>query len=216
MNFLHCLLHFHVQGNCSLGPLLAGVYLVLSGKYSSDSGFSGNESVREREWFLTSPLQAPTLPQHLSRLFIRCKHLRPTSLSALAHTFYVFTRVPAHRQVLEQLHLPPLWAPRQHPGYYLLSCSTCYWGLEPANVSSQEQHHSCDQVLPTQTLQRWVFITPLSLFTFTGFSFARLVGSSGYRIMTVKLFLKPPQSKTWIFKLAALNSARKVFSSWKG
>lgn len=121
MNFLHCLLHFHVQGNCSLGPLLAGVYLVLSGKYSSDFVFLGNESVREREWFLTSPLQAPTLPQHLSRLFIRCKHLRPTSLSPLAHTFYVFTRVPAHRQVLEQLHLPPLWAPRQHPGYYLLS-----------------------------------------------------------------------------------------------
>lgn len=89
----------------------------------------------------------------------------------------------------------------------------CYWGLEPANVSPQEQHRSCDQVLPTQILQRWVFVTPLSLFAFTGFSFAWLVGSSSYRIMTVKLFLKPPQSKTWIFELAALNSARKMFSS---
>lgn len=40
-------------------------------------------------------------------------------------------------------------APTAH--YYLLSFTR---GLEPANVSSQEQHPSCEQVLPTQTLQR--------------------------------------------------------------
>lgn len=134
----------------------------------------------------------------------------PQAFLALTQTFHVFTRVPAHRQVLEQLHLPSPWAPRHHTGYYLLSF---IGGLEPANVSSQEQHHSCDQVLPTETLQRKVFITPLSLFTVTGFSFAWLVGFSNYRIK--RCFLKSPQSKTWIFNLSALLSAREVFSSWK-
>lgn len=67
----------------------------------------GNESFRERDQILSSPLQTPALSQHFSWLFIRCKHLGPVSPSALAHTLYIFIRVPAHRQVFEHLHLHP-------------------------------------------------------------------------------------------------------------
>lgn len=100
------------------------------------------------------PLQTPTLPQHLSWLFIRCKHLSPVSPSALAHTLHTFTRVPAHRQVLfEQLHLPSLWAPRHNVRYYLCSYSMCHtegWSLQMplhrnriALVTKSSQCRSC-------------------------------------------------------------------------
>lgn len=144
------------------------------------------------------------------------KHLSPVSPSALAHTLYIFTRVPCTQTSVRTASSPIPAGPKAQswvlPAQLL---HLLYWGLEPANASSQEQHYSFDQVLSTQVLQRRICISPLSLFAFTGFYFTWLIGSSKNRINTVKLFLKSPQSKPWNFKLAAVNSAREVFSSWK-
>lgn len=161
---------------------------------------------------MTSPLQTPTLSQHLSWLFIRCKHLSPVSPSALAHALYIFTRVPAHRQVFEQLHLPSPRAPRHNAGYCLFCYSMCCtegWSLQMllhrnsiTPVTESSQHRPC----------RGGFI---SVHTVSSHSQCFLLQSllCNYRMNTVKSFSKSPQSKTWIFKLAALNSAREGFCS---
>lgn len=78
------------------------------------------------------------------------------------------------------------------------------------NAFSWEQLFSCDL-----DLQRWIFISPLNPFAFTGGFFVWFISSSNYRINAVKLFLKSPPSKPRIFQLAALNSIREMFSFWK-
>lgn len=94
-NFLHCLLHFHVEGNCSLGALLAGCTSVKNTVQIPDFRAMNLSGKENESWLLLF-----SFPQHLSRIFIRCKHLSPTSPSV--HTHFTLS--------LECLHADKCWS----------------------------------------------------------------------------------------------------------
>lgn len=125
-NFLHCLLHFHVEENCSLGPLLAGCTSVKNTVQIPDFRAMNLSGKENESWLLLF-----SFPQHLSRLFIRCKHLSPTSSSV--HTHFTLS--------LECLHADKCWSILiSHPTLditcsALLGAQWLYWGLSAYKCS---------------------------------------------------------------------------------
>lgn len=218
ITWLHCLHCSHVQGNCSWGPLLEG------GRWSSLKNtviqfrccFLGQWIIQGKRSSLDFSSSVSHAPTTLVLAFYQVQ--TPESckpFSSGTHTLYIHSSACTQTSVRTASSPIPAGPKAQCWVLPVQLLHVLYWGLELGNASSQEQHYSCEQVLSTRIWRRWICISRLSLFTFTGFSFAWLIASSNYRINTVKLFLKSPQSKPGIFKLAALNSEREVFSSWK-